>query len=112
MKKAILLLAVIVAVMSTNAGAFTLRWDPVTTYTDNTVIPITKTVFYDAWADGTRFLLNGTATSVVIPVPGSGVSHLYEVAAKVDNVSSVRAGFTWTSPLTQPGGPANLRVVP
>ena len=108
MKKIIVLLALFVA---TTSFAFTLSWDSVTMYTDNTTIPVTKTVFYDAWADGTRILLNGVATSVTIPAPGSGVSHLYEVAAKVDNVSSAKAGFTWVSPLSLPGGPANLRVV-
>ena len=92
-------------------SGFTLQWDPVTTYVDGSTIS-GKTVMYDAWVDGTRFYLNGTATSVVIPAPGSGLTHLYEVAAKVDNVSSTRAGFSWTSPLFLPVGPANLRVVP
>ena len=105
-----LLLVVIVALSPFIVG-WTLQWDPVTTYTDNTTI-VGKTVFYDAWVDGTRFYLNGTATSVVIPAPGSGLTHLYEVAAKVDNVSSARAGFNWTSPLATPVGPGNLRVVP
>ena len=80
MKKIIVLLALFVA---TTSFAFTLSWDSVTMYTDNTTIPVTKTVFYDAWADGTRILLNGVATSVTIPAPGSGVSHLYEVAEYV-----------------------------
>jgi len=95
-------------------SGFTLQWDAPTTYTDNTLIPGTKVIYYDAWVDSTRFLTRGPATSVTIPAPGSGVTHLYEVPAIVDNVSSARAGFTWVSPLSQPQAPAapSLRIVP
>lgn len=108
MKKILVLLALFVA---TTSFAFTLSWDAPTTYVDGSPI-VGKTIFYDAWADGAKFLTKGTATSVALPAPGSGVTHLYEVTAIVDNVSSARAGFNWVSPLTQPGGPANLRVAP
>jgi len=107
MKRILLLVATFVLF-----SGFTLQWDAPTTYTDNTVIPASKTIYYDAWVDNARFLTRGTATSFAIPAPGSGVTHLYEVAAVVDNVSSARAGYTWTSPLEQPLNPVNLRVAP
>jgi len=106
--KRIVLLAIAFVLFS----GFTLQWDAPTMYVDNTVIPVSKVIFYDAWVDNAKFLTRGTATSIVIPAPGSGVTHLYEVAAVVDNVSSARAGFQWTSPLEQPLNPVNLRVVP
>ena len=92
-------------------SGFTLQWDAPTTYVDGT--PLTgKTILYDAWVDGAKFYDKGAATSVVLPAPGSGVAHLYVLTANVDNVSSDKVGFNWTSPLFQPVGPANLRVVP
>jgi hypothetical protein len=108
MKKILVLLALFVA---TTSFAFTLSWNAPTAYTDGTPL-VGKTIYYDAWADGVRFYNHGTATSVTIPAPGSGLTHLYEVAAVVDNVSSARAGFSWTSPLVVPAIPGNLRVVP
>jgi ABC-type glycerol-3-phosphate transport system permease component len=91
-------------------SGFTLQWDPVTTYTDNTAI--TNPVTYKAWMDGTPTATGITATYVTISNYGSGVPHLLEVAASVDNVDSARAGLNWTSPLATPAHPLNLRVVP
>jgi hypothetical protein len=105
--KRVLLLAVSFVLFS----GFTLQWDAPTKYVDGTNI-VGKTIYYDAWADGAKFVTRGTTTSAVVPDPGSGVAHLYEVAAIVDNVASAKAGFNWTSPLAQPAGPANLRMLP
>lgn len=104
-----LLLAVGVILLSASvAGAWTLSWNAVTTYTDNTAI--TDPVTYDAWADGAPIGTGITGTSVVIPDPGHGQAHFYEVAAVVNGVSSTRAGLNWTSPLGVPLPPSNLTI--
>lgn len=106
MKRLLILLAAFVLF-----SGFTFQWDAPTTYVGGAPI-VGKTIYYDAWDNNVKFLNRGTATSVTLPAPGSGVAHLYEVAAVVDNVSSARAGLNWTSPLEVPAGPGNLRVVP
>ena len=107
--KALLVLGIVV-LWSPMVFGWTFQWGPVDKYTDNTVI--TRPITYNTWLDNVPFGTGLTGTLIPIPSPGSGVNHLLEVAAVVDNVSSARAGLSWTSPLSQPGIPGGLQVVP
>lgn len=110
LKSRILIFSLLLVLWAPMAFSWTLQWSPVTKYTDNTVI--TRPVTYDTWVDNVSLDTGLTGISTTLPPPGSGVTHLYEVAAVVDNVSSTRAGLNWTSPLSQPEDPTGLLVVP
>ena len=89
---------------------WTLQWGAVTRYTDNTVI--TRPVSYAVWDTGTQIGAGVSATSFLLPNPGSGVTHFYEVAAVVDNVTGGRAGVNFTSAYLTPAIPGSPAVVP
>ena len=89
---------------------FTLTWQAVTTYTDGSAI--VKPVKYTVWDTGAQIGSNLSATSFLLPNPGSGVTHFYEVAAVVDNVTGGRAGVNFTSAYLTPATPGGVAVVP
>lgn len=89
---------------------WTFRWDAVTKYTDNTTI--TRPVTYTVWDTGTQIGNGISATSFLLPNPGSGVNHFYEVAAVVDNVMGGKASVNFTSPYQTPAVPGAPSVVP
>ena len=108
MRRLVMIVSVLCLLFAGEAFAFNLSWNPVTQYTDNTVIAAPVT--YNAWADGVSIGTGITGVSVVIPDPGHGIAHYYEVAAVVNGVSSTRAGLDWTSPLGVPLPPSNLTI--
>lgn len=89
---------------------WTLQWGQVTTYTDGSAI--SKPVKYTVWDNGVQIGSNVSTTSFLLPNPGSGVAHVYEVAAVVDNVTGGKASVNFTSPYQTPAVPAAPAVVP
>ena len=99
----------VILLLSPLMVGWTLNWGPVSSYTDGTLI--TKTVTYRVYEDNVLISTTGT-TSVVLGPQGSGVAHQFGLEAVVDNVSSTRAGYSWTSPFAQPQAPAAISVSP
>jgi len=116
MKKRLLLLAAVFVLFS----GFTLSWDPVTKYTDNTVIGTeAQGVFYNVEMDNTAASGRFSGNSWVIPSPGAkGTPHSFRVRTELgalDNTgqpyrSVWSPSYGWAVPLVNPGNPLNLRV--
>jgi hypothetical protein len=112
MKKIIVLLSLFVA---TTSFAFTLSWDPATTYTDNTVIGAEANgVFYNVEMDGTQTATRTPATSWVLPAVAKKSAHTFraQTVLGTGEVSAWSPPFPWTSPAGNPNAPGQLRVVP
>ena len=109
-KRIVLVVLFLFVAMPMMAQAWTLQWNAVTNYTDGSAIA--KPVKYTVWADGAQIGVNVSATSFLLPAPGSGVLHLYEVAAVVDNVTGAKASVNFTSPYLTPAVPGAAVVVP
>ena len=109
MKKLVVLLALFVA---TTSFAWTVSWDPVTQYTDNTLIS-DDNVVYDAWDTGTQ-IANGTAGLSATFTAKKGETHGLTVRARLVRQGTVsdNSFLSWTSPAGKAGAPGQLRVNP
>jgi hypothetical protein len=102
-------------------SGFTMSWDPVTTYTDNTLIgPEAQGVFYNVEMDGVQVVSKTSATSWVLPVVPKKSTHSFRGQAELgalDNTGvPIRSAwspfYSWTSPAGNPNAPGQLRVAP
>ncbi len=96
-------------------SGFTLSWDPVTNYIDNTVIgPEANGVFYNIEMDGTKVVTKTSATSWVLTPVAKKSAHTFRAQAVLGTgeVSAWSPPFAWTSPAGNPGAPGQLRVAP
>jgi len=96
-------------------SGFTLSWDPVTQYVDNTMIgPEAGGVFYNVEMDGTGRASKITATSWVLPTIAKKSSHTFRVQTQLGTgeVSDWTAPFAWTSPGANPVAPGGMNVTP
>lgn len=112
MKKLLVLLALFVA---TTSFAWTISWDPVTTYTDNTAIEASKMpVRYNIWKDSTLIGNKVTGTSLLFTDTGHGLIRSFTAQAELatGEVSAISPAYSWTVPLGSPQVPGNLRVAP
>jgi len=94
---------------------FTLQWDPVTKYVDNTVIGTeAQGIFYNVEMDNVLASGNFSGTSWTIPAVAKKSAHNFRVRAVLGTgeASIWTPPFPWTSPGANPSGPLNLRVVP
>jgi hypothetical protein len=117
MKKRLLLLAAVFVLFS----GFTLSWDPVTKYTDNTVIGTeAQGIFYNVEMDGVIASGRFSGNSWNIPAVPKATAHTFRARTELgalDNTgqpyrSAWSPSYGWTSPLVTPGLPGNLRVAP
>ena len=106
-----LLLAVIIALSPFIVG-WTVSWDPVTTYTDNSIIS-DDNVVYDAWDTGTQIAAGTTGLSATFSAK-KGETHGLTVRARLVRQGTVsdNSFLSWTSPTGKAGAPGQLRVVP
>jgi hypothetical protein len=112
MKKLVILLALFVA---TTSFAWTISWDPVATYTDNTAIEAPKLpVRYEIKKDGAVLVTGTTATSFSFTDTGHGLTRSFTAKAMLQTgeESAESPAYSWTVPLGTPRNPANLRVAP
>jgi len=112
MKKILVLLALFVAGTS---FAWTISWDPVTTYTDNTAIEASKLpVYYYIRKDGAVIGNKITATSLQFLDTGHGLTRGFTAQAELatGEVSVESPVYSWTVPLGIPRAPGNHRVAP
>lgn len=112
MKKLIFLLALFVA---TTSFAWTISWDPVTTYTDNSAIETSKLpVRYEIKKDGAVLVTGTTATSFAFSDTGHGLTRSFTAKATLQTgeASAESPAYSWTVPLGAPRTPGNLRVAP
>lgn len=112
MKKVLVLLALFVA---TTSFAWTVSWQPVTTYTDNTSIEASKMpVKYEIKKDGVVLVTGTTATSFLFADTGHGLTRSFTAKAvlQTGEESVESPAYSWTVPLGQPRNPAGLQVVP
>jgi len=114
MKKMIgLLIGLAILMYAGNARAFTLNWDPVTQYTDNTTIgPEAGGGFYNVEMDGAAASGNFSGTSWVIPPVAKKSSHTFRARAVLGSgeVSAWTPPFAWTSPQGSPAVPSGMSV--
>lgn len=118
MKKLAVLALAILVLIGTNAGAFFLNVQPVTTYTDNTLIEPQFTVTYDAWVDGNILALGFPTNPTLVKIPlidnTYGASHSYKVRTRLsDGRVSDNVVATLFSPFDQrppkaPGAPLSI----
>jgi len=120
MKKT-LLFALLVLFVASSALAFTLSWNPVTQYTDNTTIgPEANGIVYNVKMDGTATASKISATSWSIPAVAKKSSHAFMVQTELgalDNTgvpirSEWSPPFAWTSPTGSPALPSGMSVEP
>jgi hypothetical protein len=111
MKKIIVLLSFFVA---TTSFAWTISWDPVTTYTDSSLIEGSKIIYYNIKRDGVALAPRTTATSLVFTDTGRGLTRSFTASVELSTgeVSAESPTYSWTVPLGSPRTPANLRVAP
>jgi len=104
-----------------NVSAFTLNWDPVTKYTDNTAIGSeAEGVFYNVEMDGAAASGDFTGTSWNIPAVPKKSAHTFRVRTALgalDNTGTqIRSAwsppFAWTSPQGVPVIPSGITVRP
>jgi len=94
---------------------WTVSWDPVTMYTDNTAIEATKLpVKYEIKKDGAILVTGTTATSFAFTDTGHGLTRSFTAKAvlQTGEESVESPSYSWTVPLGNPRNPANLRVAP
>jgi hypothetical protein len=103
MKKVLVILALFVAMLGTNASAFFLQVTTPSQYTDNTAIEPTIGVFLDAWVDGaplaTMFPTTPSATKIPLIDNTFGTSHTYRVRT---HLSDGRLSADYTATLSTP----------
>jgi hypothetical protein len=112
MKKVLVLLALFVA---STSFAWTVSWQPVTTYTDNTMIESSKMpVKYEIKKDGAVIVTNTTSTSFAFTDTGHGLTRAFTAKATLQTgEESVESpAYSWTVPLGTPRPPASLQVAP
>ena len=109
----LLLIVGVMTLLESSAHAFTLSWGAVTTYTDNTAIEGTKTVYYNVERGGTVVSVKQLPISYSF-TSGKGVAETFRVQAELNTgeKSVWSPAFGWTSPLGVPGAPGNLQVAP
>jgi len=102
-------------------SGFTLSWNPVTMYDDNTAIgPEAGGVFYNVEMDGTQVATKIAATSWILPTVAKKSTHQFraqtELGATDANGLPIRSAWSpfypWTSPAGNPNAPGQLRVAP
>ena len=112
------IVAVVLGVMCLFAGsasAFTMSWDPVTQYTDNTAIGSeAQGVFYNVEMDGTVRASRISVTSWVLPDVPKKSSHTFRAQSVLGTgeVSAWSPPFAWTSPAGVPVVPSGMTVQP
>ena len=109
------LLAVTILVLAPFIFGFTLYWDPVTTYTDNTLIGAEAGgIFYNIEMDNTIVVVKTSATSWVIPTVPKKSSHTFRAQAEAGTgeKSVWSPPFPWTAPAGNPTPPGRLRDAP
>ena len=102
---ALLTLVVIVPGITQSAGIQKqLNWGAVTTYTDNTPIGASKTVLYNAWADGVPLVVRTPNTWVLFNVSDHDIAHQFTAQAELSTgeKSAISPPFAWTSPSAPP----------
>lgn len=112
MKKTIILLALFVA---STSFAWTVSWDPVTTYTDNTLIEASKLpVMYNIRKDGVLIGTRVLGSSLQFTDIGHGLTRSFTAQAELNSgeVSAISPPYSWIVPLGVPINPQNLRVAP
>jgi hypothetical protein len=94
-------------------SGFTLSWSPTTTYTDGSLIEVTKVITYNVERGGATVSAKQLGTSYVFTT-GKGVNESFRVQTELNTgeVSAWSPAYSWTSPLGVPGPPSNLRVAP
>ncbi len=98
------------------AFAYTLNWNPSTTYTDGTAFDAGVSVTYDVQVDGATVATGIAGTSW--PIPQSLVGHnkalsfTARAVLSTGEVSAWAAPFAWTSPPGIPSAPGGLSVTP
>ena len=95
--------------------AFTLSWNPVTLYTDNTVIGSeAQGVFYNVEMDGTVKASKISVVSWVLPAVAKKSSHTFraQTVLGTGEVSAWTPPFAWTSPTGSPAVPSGISVQP
>ena len=105
----------VILLMSPFMIGWTVSWDPVTTYTDNTAIgPEANGIFYNIEMDGARVVTKTTGTSWVIPTVAKKSAPTFRAQAEAGTgeVSAWSPPFAWTVPAGNPGAPGQLRVAP
>ena len=114
MRKVMMLLAVIVAVMSTTAIAALIDYDRVTEYTDSSAIPAAKvpTIQYRGYSGPSvtgPWTPAGLVTdnlAISAPDPAPGATLWYTVDASLDGMTSAKAPAVSKSlPFLRPAGP-------
>jgi len=96
-------------------SGFTLSWDPVTKYVDNTVIGAeAQGVFYNVEMDNALASGNFSGSVWVIPAVAKKSTHTFRARTVLGTgeVSAWTSPFSWTSPGANPNPPSNLQVVP
>ena len=108
------LLAITILALAPFIVGWTISWDPVTMYTDNTLIEATKTVTYDIRKDGVLIGNKVVGTSLVFTdiEHGSVRSFTAQTVLSTGETSVESPAYSWTVPLGVPGNPLNLRVAP
>jgi len=115
MRKLILVVVILLA-MAGMAPAATLSWNAVTTYTDGTTIPGSKTITYNAKSGSTAtgpWSSEGTSTttSKVVSEPAPGATKYYTVSATVDSVESANpTAVSKSAPYLTPNPPTGLTI--
>lgn len=96
-------------------SGFTLNWQAVTTYTDNTVIGSEANgVFYNVEMDGSQTATKIAATSWAIPAVAKKSSHTFraQTVLGTGEVSAWTTPFVWSSPQGSPAAPSGMSVTP
>jgi len=115
------LIALVVLALTPFIFGFTLSWDPVTTYTDNTVIGSeAQGVFYNVEMDAVQVVTKTLSTSWVLPAVPKKSTHQFRAQTQLgalDNTGVPIRGdwspfYSWTSPAGNPNAPGQLRVAP
>ena len=105
--------AITILVLAPFIVGWTVSWDPVSTYTDNTAIEASKLpVMYNIWKDTILIGNKVTATSVVFTDTGHGLTRSFTAQAVLSSgeASAISPAYSWTVPLATPVTPLNLRV--
>ena len=113
--KRFLMFVVLMCVFAPMVFGWTVQWQPVTTYTDNTSIePAKMPVKYEIKKDGTVLVTGTTATSFVFTDTVHGLTRSFTAKAilQTGEESAESPSYSWTVPLGQPRNPAGLQVVP
>lgn len=109
------LLALVILALSPMIVGWTVSWEPVTTYTDNTSIEASKLpVRYEIKKDGAVLVTGTTATSFTFADTGHGLTRSFTAKAvlQTGEESAESPAYSWTVPLGAPRIPAGLRVAP